>query len=131
MDLFYSDNGISPARWGPHLWYVIHILALNFPLTPTKQQSSAYYAFFQSLCTLLPCGNCRKEFCKLVKSPTGPYRITPELFAQSPTQAPGSARRRVFKWSICIHRTVTKRIKKKTPRFTVTQWMHLYARERL
>lgn len=109
-NIFMSDNGFPPKRWGPLLWKTIHILGANFPLQPTMHQSRAYYQFFNSLCTVLPCKHCRKEFCALVRSRDSPLRLQKTLFFQAPNERAGTARKRVFRWTVLIHANVNKRL---------------------
>jgi hypothetical protein len=102
-----SPNGFSSKLFGPPLWKFIHITSLNFPLNPTPRQSRSYFNFFDSLCDILPCGVCRVEFCKLIE--TGPLKMTKRIFEQSPGEARGSARLRVFAYSVALHHAVNVR----------------------
>lgn len=125
--MLFSENGFDPRIWGPHLWTVMHILSMNYPLVPTVTQRKAYYNFFKSLCTILPCARCRHEFCLMVNSP-GPLQLTPEKFMQMPYEKPGAARVRVVNYIIALHHKVNRRLGKmhhvKKPR---EYWIRKYA----
>jgi hypothetical protein len=107
----YSEAGFPPETWGPHLWRFIHIICLNVPLNPTPSVSRAYFAFFKSLCHILPCGACREEFCKLIDptSKTKELRLHPDLFKNT-GGGKGTARQRAFTWSVMVHAAVSRRL---------------------
>lgn len=121
-----SANGFPPTVWGPSLWRVMHILAFNYPLVPTKIQSDAHFRWFESLCTILPCRHCREEFCALVADPAGPYFLSPKLFAQPRAAPPGTARRRLIAYTTSLHAAVNVRLKKKYPK-DLRHWIRYYA----
>ena len=125
-----SENGFSPRLWGPHLWVFMHILSMNFPLVPTRAQSRAYYEFFRSLCSILPCAACRREFCLMVGQ--GPLRLTPARFMQDVREKPGNARKRLVKYIIDLHSKVNRRIGKPQRILNTrrAQWIQYYARMR-
>jgi hypothetical protein len=127
--LVFSRDGFDPKIWGPHLWKIMHILAMNFPLTPTPTQTKAYYDFFKSLCAILPCATCRGEFCAMVNRP-GPLQLTPRKFVQSRDEPPGSARLRVVTYVIDLHQTVNNRLRKGGPPRSREYWIEKYAKLR-
>jgi hypothetical protein len=135
----FSENGFNSRIWGPHLWKVMHILSLNYPLKPTRVHVDAYFNFFKSLCTILPCATCRKEFCSMVNLPGGPLELRPEIFMQKAGDAPGSARVRVINYILALHDTVNRRLLKhgdvgkrrfvlKEPRYWVLKYAKLRAK---
>jgi hypothetical protein len=109
-NLLLSEDGFNSSIWGPHLWTFMHILSMNYPLVPKAEHRRAYYMFFKSLCTILPCAKCRKEFCSMVNK--GSLRLTPSQFVQKKNEAPGSARRRLVDYVISLHCQVNVRLKK-------------------
>lgn len=122
-----SPNGFPPAVWGPHLWRVLHIISLNYPLQPTRDQQQAYYNLFKSLCVVIPCAKCRREFCKMVMTNT--LKLERSLFTQRPSDAPGTARKRLAAYVVAMHSKVNERLghtQKKTGR----EWVQYYARMR-
>ena len=48
--------------WGPHLWFVLHTMSFNYPLSPTYKDKKHYKTFIESLQYVLPCSKCRKNF---------------------------------------------------------------------
>lgn len=109
--MFLSENGFPPKTWGPHLWKVMHIVSMNYPLNPTRKQQEAYFQFFRSLCFILPCSKCREEFCKLVASK--PLFLDKLIFEQNSNDPPGYARIKVIRYVILLHMAVSKRLQKK------------------
>lgn len=56
---FQSKNGFLTSVWGPSLWFVLHMISLNYSTHPTATQRREYQKFFDSLQHVLPCGICR------------------------------------------------------------------------
>jgi hypothetical protein len=110
--LLASPEGFKTQFWGPSGWRLIHLAALNFPLEPVGDEKvrDAYYNFFNSLCYILPCGACRKEFCKIVRDPRNPLYLHKGLFRLDRQGSAWSTRERLFKWTINLHLKVNKRL---------------------
>nr|QFG73591.1 MAG: Erv1 / Alr family protein [Megaviridae environmental sample] len=49
-------------KWGPHAWFFIHTIAINYPITPTSMEKQYHREFFTSLGDILPCPVCRVHF---------------------------------------------------------------------
>lgn len=126
---FLSPHGFPPRVWGPLCWKFSHYVSANYPLNPTEKSVDAYMAYFKSLCDILPCKECRREFCKLVRSQTSPLRIQKSIFAQKRTDPPGTARKRVFSWFVKVHAKVNARLKKNMPS-NPSFWADVYASKR-
>lgn len=47
--------------WGPHYWFFLHTVSLNYPVKPTQQDKENYKSFFHSLHHILPCSVCKKH----------------------------------------------------------------------
>ena len=127
-DAFLSPQGFPPRLWGPLCWKFSHIVTANYPLVPSTRDVEAYLAYFKSLCHILPCRNCRKEFCKIVKGDKD-LRLRKSLFHQKKTDPPGTARKRVFSWFVLVHAKVNTRLKKSNPR-NPRFWARVYASKR-
>ena len=55
MFLYYLNVMIlDPKIWGPHYWFVLHTIALQYPLHPTKIIKKKYYDFIQNLPLFIP-----------------------------------------------------------------------------
>ena len=128
--MLLSPDGFNSRIWGPHLWFFMHILSMNYPLIPTIRQAKAYYSFFNSLCIILPCATCREEFCAMVTRP-GPFELTFSKFEQFPFEKPGAARKRLVNYVIDMHNRVNRRLGKVgSARKSRQYWVNKYARLR-
>ena len=53
---------LDPTIWGPHYWFVLHTIALTYPLHPNDTIKKKYYDFIQNLPLFLPNKNIGKNF---------------------------------------------------------------------
>ena len=123
-----SPNGIRTSKFGPPGWRLIHLVALNYPLRPTQHTTRHYYEFFRSLCSILPCKYCRTEFCKMTGARSSPLFLSLARFRQQPDEAPGSARIRLFVYTLQLHATVSARLGR--PQKPLAFYARMYARMR-
>lgn len=124
---FLSKDGFSTKTWGPHAWVLMTLAAANYPLTPTEEQAHEYYTFYRSLGHVIPCGECRREYCKMIGNRKKPELcLTLSRFIQKSSEAPGAARKRVFSWVIRIHNDVNRR-KRRSIETSVDFWAKEYA----
>ena len=65
--LYHSGDGFVTTVWGPLIWHFLHIVSMNFPVHPTREDKLKYFRFIQSLGDVLPCGPCRNNFVKNIK----------------------------------------------------------------
>ena len=65
---YYSNDGILTTIWGPAMWHFLHSMSFNYPNNPTQNQKKYYKNFIYSLKHILPCGSCRKNFKKNLKT---------------------------------------------------------------
>ena len=47
---------LDPKVWGPHYWFVLHTIALTYPITPNDVCKKKYYDFIHNLPLFLPIG---------------------------------------------------------------------------
>ena len=40
--------------WGPHYWFMIHTIAISYPLRPNAVTKKKYYDFIQNLPLFIP-----------------------------------------------------------------------------
>jgi hypothetical protein len=59
-----NDEGILTSIFGPHIWEGSHCITFNYPHNPTTEDKQHYRAYFESLCYVLPCGDCREHYKK-------------------------------------------------------------------
>ena len=45
---------LDPEIWGPHFWFFINTLALNYPNNPNDVTIKKYYEFIQNLPLFIP-----------------------------------------------------------------------------
>ena len=108
-------NGIRTKVWGPPLWKYLHCMAQNYPLHPTLQQKKEYVRFMKALGKTLPCGACRRNYPKNLKSAL--CRGYVSLTYRTPCMRDRKSFQR-FMWR--LHDAVNKCIgkKKASPSFT-------------
>ena len=72
---------LNPKIWGPHYWFVLHTIAITYPLSPNDVTKKKYYDFIQNLPLLLPIEEIGNSFVKyLDKFPVTPYLDSRESF---------------------------------------------------
>ena len=87
--------------WGPNLWLMLHIISMNYPVSPTAEHRRQYRAFFDSLQHVLPCGACRTNL-------TGNYGCT------GYTDAVFESRHALSKWVYDLHACVNRMLGKQS-----------------
>lgn len=72
---------LNPNVWGPHYWFVLHTISLQYPTMPNETTKKKYYDFIQNLPLFIPnteIGNRFSEY--LDKYPVTPYLDSRESF---------------------------------------------------
>ena len=100
--------------WGPHYWFVLHTIALNYPLFPNETIKKKYYDFIQNLPLFIPIVNMGNAFSLILDS----YPVTPYL----------DSRESFIKWMHFIHNKVNLAlsIPEKTLEETLRSYYELY-----
>lgn len=96
-----EPSGYSPNVWGPHMWFVFHLVAATYPSSPTSEQKSNYAAFYKSLQHVLPCPGCRMGYQTIINSE--PTKISTRTFG---------SRESLFKWTVDVHNRVNAKLSK-------------------
>ncbi len=65
---YNSNDGMLTTVWGPSVWHTLHTMSFNYPVQPTPAQKRQYMNFVYSLRNVLPCGKCRKNLTKNLRS---------------------------------------------------------------
>jgi len=65
---YNSKDGMLTSVWGPSFWHTLHVISFNFPVSPSKKDKKDYREFIMSLKNILPCGICRKNLTKNLKT---------------------------------------------------------------
>lgn len=57
-----NRDGMSTNVWGNPMWFVLHTLAMAFPIDDGDERRAMYRQFMESLGAVLPCGACRDNY---------------------------------------------------------------------
>lgn len=87
--------------WGPAMWQSMHSISFAYPEQPSHHEQAAAFSFLQSLCTLLPCPQCRMHYAAYLKS------TIPSTMA-----GPLKSKQGLVKWTIDLHNDVNERLGK-------------------
>ena len=91
--------------WGPHLWFSLHTISLNYPLKPTQIDKDNYKNFFMNLQEVIPCSVCKKNYIRhLNEHPIKDFLDT---------------RKSIVYWVIDMHNMVNSEIGKKVLSYDV------------
>jgi len=72
---------LDPIVWGPHYWFVLHTIALCYPLSPNDVTKKKYYEFIHNLPLMMPVERIGNHFSKMLdKYPVTPYLDSRESF---------------------------------------------------
>ena len=102
---------MRPEVWGPHFWYILHIISFEYPLNPTEYDKRIYHDFYTSLKDVIPCEMCRKHYRTHIHK----YPLTPHL----------DTRDTLVKWVIQVHNFVNASIGK--PILSIEEVMDIYS----
>lgn len=83
---------MNPKDWGPHMWYILHLLSFTYPDNPSYADKRIFNDFYTNMRYLLPCSFCRKHYSQYISE----YPIGPHL----------DRRIDLVKWVIQIHNFV-------------------------
>ena len=74
---------LDPTVWGPHYWFVLHTIALSYPLTPNTTTKKKYYDFIQNIPLFLPVPEIGNSFSTFLdKYPVTHYLDSRESFTK-------------------------------------------------
>ena len=63
-----------PEIWGPHLWFMLHIISFEYPKNPTEYDKRIYHDFYTALKDVIPCEICKKHYrTHIHKHPLSPH----------------------------------------------------------
>ena len=102
---------MRPLLWGPHLWYILHIISFEYPEKPTEYDKRIYHDFYTSLKDVIPCPECKKHYRDHITQ----YPLTPHL----------DTRDALIKWVIQVHNFVNASLGKQV--LTIQQVMNIYS----
>lgn len=87
---------MNTKEWGPSMWYALHTITFNYPITPTEEQKGHYELFFKSIGNVLPCSYCRTS-----------YKTFYEMI---PIKSYLSSREQLAFWLYLIHNLVNNKL---------------------
>jgi hypothetical protein len=101
---------LNPEVWGPFYWFVLHTIALTYPINPNEVIKKKYYDFIQNLPLFLPVSTIGNQFSVLLdKFPVTPYLDSQPSFV---------------KWMHFIHNKINETLNK--PEITMEDAMVNY-----
>ena len=56
------ESLVSRDRWGPMFWDLCHLVSFTFPDNASEHQKEQTARFFESLASVLPCEECKRDF---------------------------------------------------------------------
>jgi len=90
---------MKPEKWGPFIWYLMHIITYHVPDDDFFLKNKRNYLnFFKALNSIIPCPICRSHFNKILKTNT---------------LNKCNSKEDIINWTIKIHNLVNQRLKKK------------------
>lgn len=101
---------LEPKVWGPFYWFVLHTIALTYPINPNETTKKKYYDFIQNLPLFLPIPEIGNNFSKLLDD----YPVTPYL----------DSRPSFIKWMHFIHNKIN--VSLDMPEMTIDEAMIAY-----
>mgnify|MGYP001167580247 CR=1 FL=1 len=88
----------DPEVWGPHYWFVIFSIAINYPKTPNNTAKKKVYDFIMNLPFFIPNDKIGNDFSKMLDE----YPITPYL----------DSREMLLRWVNFIHNRINLKLGK-------------------
>lgn len=101
---------LNPEIWGPHYWFFIDTLALNYPNNPNDVTKKKYYEFIQNLPLFIPVEEIANDFDKLLKL----YPVSSYL----------DSKKSFIKWVHFIHNKINEKIEK--PKISLNDFYNNY-----
>jgi hypothetical protein len=102
---------MEPKIWGPHFWFVLHIISFHYPEHPSTYEKDAIKNFYHSVKDILPCAACRQHYTNYLSR----YPIEPHL----------DTRMDLIRWVIQVHNFVNVSLGK--PAYSVDTVLAVYA----
>ena len=96
--------------WGPHFWFFIHTIAMNYPDIPNEVTKRKYYELIQNMPIFIPNSEMGNKFSNLLDE----YPITPYL----------DKRESFIRWTVFMHNKINLLIGK--PEIALSEAIDLY-----
>lgn len=108
------SEGLNPKIWGPHAWFFLDSVVVNYPEKPTDFDKQNHHLLFNLLQYVLPCEICRQNY----KEHFGLNPINDFVL---------SSKTNLVDWIIIMHNLVRKKHNKKP--FTRDEFIDYYTNE--
>ena len=66
---------LNPKVWGPHYWFVLHTIALTYPLHPNETIKKKYYDLINNLPIFIPIRIKQLYLCKVLFDKRQPLKV--------------------------------------------------------
>jgi hypothetical protein len=90
---------LNAEIWGPHYWFFLHTVAMNYSMAPTETLRKKYYELIQNFALFMPDVEIANEFLKLLDA----YPVTPYL----------ENRQSLISWTHFIHNKINSKLGKR------------------
>jgi len=102
--------GLEPGVWGPHFWFFLHTIALNYPKYPNAVTKKKYYDLIQNFHLFIPVENHANDFIKLLNMyPISAYLDNRDSF---------------IRWVHFIHNKINEKLER--PKISLTDFYTKY-----
>ena len=101
---------MDPNIWGPHQWFMMHVISFTYPVKPSMYDKRAYHDYYASLKDVLPCEMCKRHYNTYFQQ----HPIGPQL----------DSRDNLMQWVVDIHNFVNKKLNK--PQYTLKAVLNIY-----
>ena len=105
--------GLDATVWGPHLWHVLHTVAMCYPHRPITVTKKKYYEFIHNLPMIIPIEQMATHFSQLLDE----YPVTPYL----------DTRDSFIRWMHFIHNKINEKLEK--PKISLSKFYEKYYEE--
>lgn len=102
---------MDPKLWGPHFWFILHLISFNYPDNPSTPDKDNYKRFYESVGDILPCSLCKRHYKNYI--------------SQFPISIHLDSRIDLITWVIQVHNFVNQSLNK--PIYTVKNVLDIYA----
>jgi hypothetical protein len=97
--MYFNVMALDPKVFGPHYWFFLHTISLNYPKYPNAVTKKKYYDFIQSLPLFIPIEKHAADFSKLLDEyPVSPYLDSRDSFVR---------------WMHFIHNKINEKLEKR------------------
>lgn len=86
---------MKPEVWGREMWHTIHVIAMNFPIEPSREDQQNYKVFFENLHQVIPCYKCSLNYVKHINE----IPLSAEILMNNSN---------LFEWTIDLHNLVNR-----------------------